>query len=197
MRLTILVAILTLLNLSLISQKNWIKTDDLKINGSKGIVYMPLPNSYFAATLNLVKLKQEIFQEFTTFIDLPYPDGSILRFEIEESQSMESGLASKYPSIKTYKGINTKTGDVVYIDLNSTEFHASIRSVKGEIYIDPYNNEGIYLSYFTKDEISSQENLSCGTLNSELKNIIPNRNSNASRAEGEDLHVFRLITMIY
>ncbi len=67
---------------------------------------------------------------------------------------MEEGLANAYPQFKTYsvKGI-----DDIYangkIDVNEFGFHGMIRSIHGDVFIDPYDNgtKTNYISYYTRD----------------------------------------------
>ena len=71
-------------------------------------------------------------------IDLPMPDGSLARYKIFESSVMESGLAVKFPGIKSYQvqGID-HPGAVGRVDISVKGFRGMIDSPYGRIFIDP------------------------------------------------------------
>ncbi len=89
-----------------------------------------------------------------TIISLPRPDGTLQRFQIEESPIMEAGLAAKHPEIKTYAGVGLDDPDAtVRADTTPLGFHASVRSPDGAWYVDPYYHldDSVYVSYFGHD----------------------------------------------
>ncbi len=88
------------------------------------------------------------------YLELPAPDGTMMKFSIVESPIFEPGLAEKFPNIKTYLGQGITDGTAsVRLDISPSGFHAMIRSQKGTIYIDPYSqhNTEYSISYFRKD----------------------------------------------
>src|SRR3954468_19185888 len=89
-----------------------------------------------------------------TIITLPRPDGTMQRFQIEESPIMEAGLAAEHPDIKTYAGIGLDDPDATLrADSTPLGFHASVRSPDGAWYVDPYYHldDSVYVSYFGRD----------------------------------------------
>jgi hypothetical protein len=89
-----------------------------------------------------------------TIVTLPAPDGTLQRFQIEESSIMEAGLAAKHPEIKTYAGIGLDDpAATLRADSTPLGFHASVRSPDGAWYIDPYYHldDSVYVSYFGRD----------------------------------------------
>lgn len=85
---------------------------------------------------------------------LPMPDGAMQRFVIVSSSVMESSLAARYPSIKTYlgQGLDDRTASV-RMDYTPLGFHALVLSASGATYIDPYSQGDTtnYISYYDKD----------------------------------------------
>jgi Metallo-peptidase family M12B Reprolysin-like len=89
-----------------------------------------------------------------TIISLPRPDGTMQRFQVEESPIMEAGLAAEHPEIKTYAGVGLDDPDAtVRADTTPLGFHASVRSPDGAWYVDPYYHldDSVYVSYFGRD----------------------------------------------
>lgn len=166
-----------------------------------------LPTQFRAVSLeinDLTKILNRSPEEFTNqkglIIPLPMPDGSLEDFEIWESTIMESGLASRYPSMKTYRGkainnpqLSTRLG---YTPLG---FHAMIQSPEGAIFIDPMatNQVQYYTSSYAKYGTVRKEveamTWNCGAKMTdksvELKSTNPSkaRNQNVS----VDLYIYR------
>ena len=87
-------------------------------------------------------------------IAMPMPDGEMVTFNVYKSPVMEEGLASRYPSIQTFKaiGVNNKSFSA-RLGLSKKGFHASIFTDKGTVYIDPFSRNQVefYTSYYEKD----------------------------------------------
>lgn len=144
------------------NQKIWtnISENNISPKGEREIV----PQKYLTFHLNLAALKNKLataaldsktpINESTCVIELPIANGQMQSFRVVEAPIMEDGLAKGYPHIKTYsiKGI-----DDVYangkLDLNDFGFHAMIRSINGDVFIDPYSrgNKTDYITYYTSD----------------------------------------------
>ncbi|MEE8364576.1 MAG: zinc-dependent metalloprotease family protein [Gammaproteobacteria bacterium] len=71
-------------------------------------------------------------------IYLPMPDGSLARFSIVESSIMETGLAAKYPQIKSYKvyGIDDP-GASGRVDISPKGLRGMLYTSLGRVFIDP------------------------------------------------------------
>ena len=67
-------------------------------------------------------------------IDLPFPDGKWVEFEVYETQTMAPALAGRYPEIKTYIGIGTSNPAIsVRFSITPNGFSALIFN-GGEVY---------------------------------------------------------------
>ncbi|MEN8180644.1 MAG: hypothetical protein ABFS39_18765, partial [Pseudomonadota bacterium] len=131
------------------------------LDGAVGSVY------YRALRADHDALKQSLAAaplEFTSSqgaeLLLPMPDGSMQRFEVENSPIMAPGLAARYPQIQTYRvrGLDdpTATGR---LDLTPKGFHGMLSSSAGTVYIDPDGNGG-YRSYYRKDYVAASKGTS-------------------------------------
>lgn len=81
-------------------------------------------------------------------LELPMPDGSMQRFEVENSPIMAPQLAARYPEIQTYRvrGIDDPTASG-RVDMTPAGFHAMISNSHGTLLIDPdaaQNYQSIY-----------------------------------------------------
>jgi len=97
-----------------------------------------------------------------TILTLPTPNGTMQRFQIEESPIMEAGLAAKHPDIKTYAGVGLDDPDATLrADSTPLGFHASVRSPEGAWYVDPYYHldDSVYVSYFGRDLANAHGNV--------------------------------------
>lgn len=103
-------------------------------------------------------------------ITLPLPNGEFARFQIEESPIMASGLAAKFPEIKTYRGqgMDDMTASVRF-DWTPMGLHALILREGEAVQIVPLTrgDTAHYLSFYQKD-VSAQDNqlLQCGVTES-------------------------------
>ena len=132
-----------------------------------------VPQSYRTLELELQDLSSALNQapnedvtrvkESDFLLSLPLPDNSFTTFKVVESPVMAEELSAKYPQIKTYlgQGIDDRTARVRF-DITPAGFHAIIFSVNGTVYIDPYSmgETRYYISYFKKDYIPTEEQLS-------------------------------------
>ncbi|MBC7884119.1 MAG: T9SS type A sorting domain-containing protein [Saprospiraceae bacterium] len=103
-----------------------------------------------------------------TTMELPMPDGSLVKFAVWEAPMMEKELAQRYPSIKSYKGYQIENKLVIArFGTGPNGFHASIKTPRGMAYIDPYSNrnQDDYISYYTADHLdnSLRDRVLCGT----------------------------------
>ncbi len=90
------------------------------------------------ALRNLLNLVPKELSGQSATIDLPMPDGSLASFSIVESSIMETGLAAKYPEIKSYKvyGIDDP-GASGRVDISPKGFRGMVYTSQGRIFIDP------------------------------------------------------------
>ena len=116
--------------------------------------YSTLEVDYEVLSALLAKAPEEFVKKRGKLVHFPMPDGSLKAFQVFDSPIMEQELQDKYPSIRNYKIISTDGSKASgRIGVNYHGFHASIRTVDGQVYIDPYadNQKEYYASYYTSD----------------------------------------------
>ncbi len=71
-------------------------------------------------------------------VELPRPDGGFSKFSMYATSVMDPALEAKYPLLKTYggKGVDDRTASV-RLEFNQNGFHAYIKSLDGEWFIQP------------------------------------------------------------
>lgn len=154
--------------------QSWKEIDDSRIATRNSSEREIIPSQYKVFTSDIDEIKsllksaskeglRDISQRIS--MSLPYPDGSIVEFQVFESPCMQEKLSAKYPSIKSFKGIS-ESGDITRFDISPYGLRASVITNKGEFYIDPYVKEDLKNSivYYTKDFGSEQDgsNYTCG-----------------------------------
>ncbi|MEN8166285.1 MAG: reprolysin-like metallopeptidase [Pseudomonadota bacterium] len=92
-------------------------------------------------------------------ISLPMPDGTLQRFEVENSPIMAPELAARYPEIQTYrvKGMDDPSASG-RLDMTPKGFHGMLTSSSGTVFIDP-DQAGGYRSYRKRDYVLAQKAL--------------------------------------
>ncbi len=134
----------------------------IEITGKREIV----PEKYKTYHLNYELLKSSIknapndknvfINNSSIIVMLPMPNGEFQRFKVVESPVMDADLQISFPDIRTYsvKGIDDEYANGK-IDITEFGFHGMIRSVKGDVFIDPYCQKNVsdYISYYTSDFI--------------------------------------------
>lgn len=166
-RFALLIALLCTLHLLPVHAQNsgsayWTRVEESSIilKGERQII----PQRYQTWSLDLERIKTLLalapdeksvplhLSEQT--IDLVDPTGAIQTFKVVEAPMMEAELQAAYPSIRTFslKGITDKYANGK-LDYNDFGLHASIRSPRGDYFIDPYANQNTkeYIVYFTTD----------------------------------------------
>ncbi|WP_426191326.1 M12 family metallo-peptidase [Massilia sp. DWR3-1-1] len=100
-------------------------------------------------------------------ISLPHPEGGYQRFRLVESPIMEAELAARHPEIKTFAGRGVDDPNAsLRMDVSPLGLHASVRSAKGNWYVDPMNatNDSVHATYFTRDAVNQGNALREGSI---------------------------------
>ncbi len=121
---------------------------------------IPLPSQFGTFRLNTVSMKDLLTRANLSkgdlsgkgvVIPLPLPDGTMSRFAVIESSTVDAALLMKYPHLRTYsgKGIDDPTA-TAKLDFMLTGFHAYLFTQKGSVIIEPYSTPDTlhYFSYY-------------------------------------------------
>lgn len=134
-------------------------TISAKSAAGDGVYYRALKADQAALQQALAAAPLEYTSSEGAELLLPMPDGSMQRFEVENSPIMAPELADRYPEIQTYRvrGLDdpTATGR---LDFTPVGFHAMVSSPAGTFLIDP-DQTGGYLSYYWRDYVAVAKGL--------------------------------------
>lgn len=128
--------------------------------------------SYRLFNLDTTKLKATLWsapeerkqsaKDSKVILQVPDPDGNLLEFRIVNYRMMEDGLATRYPYIKTLKGVGVDNKrSTIRLDWTLFGFHAVVRTASGTFYIDPFNRaiKDTYIVYHRQD--APQRTMEC------------------------------------
>lgn len=203
-------------SIGLTAQNNlWTTVDNSNIALSRDSEMKLLPTEYQAVQLEfprlqkiLAKTPHEFNQQKGIIIPIPMPDGSLEDFEVWESSIMEEGLATRYPSIKTFKGRSINNPSIVSrLGYSNIGFHAIIQSPEGIILIDRIATKqtSYYTTSFAKHSAVTEEmksmTRSCGTasldnhleegLETAIHHSLVNKGASRNTADPVDLYIYR------
>ncbi len=154
----------------------WSDVEEAQLKLSSEVERQVFPNKFRLVSLDVDGMKSYLkdapaytgkASQKTLEIEIPLPNNVMETFEIYEKSVMQSGIAARYPSIKTYLGSNPKTGSIIALGYGPQGFHAAISMVGSTFYIDAYakGNSEYYMSYNVKEDLENWGNpqkLSCG-----------------------------------
>jgi len=132
----------------------WTKVDDGVLASRSVQPDAVRPTAFAAFTLDRPALAATLTGADTVDVVLPTPAGTVERFELVDTPVMEPDLAAKHPEIRTFTGRSLEDPTAsVRADLTPLGFHASVRSQRGQWFVDPYSHQdqGLYASYFGHD----------------------------------------------
>lgn len=159
MRLVILLILCQLVSNSSFGQKIWSdvawEDKEAELNNYRSI---KIENSTLKQLLNTPLTKDDLL------LSLPLPDGNEVEVQAKVQSSFHPDLASKYPNIRSYKGIEKSSGKLItHFTITSKGLHAAIITDKGYAFIQPASMEEHYVVYYNSN-ISHNPSISfeCG-----------------------------------
>jgi Metallo-peptidase family M12B Reprolysin-like/Secretion system C-terminal sorting domain len=167
-------------------------------NGNRVIV----PTKYNTVKADINQLKsflwslpseKNVNQNLAPILQIPMPDGRMVRFRVWESSIQEPALEAKFPEIKTFagQGIDDRYASIRF-DIGPRGFHAQVLTINGSYYIDPYtvgSNITDYISYFRKDLMNNNGKWTC-----DVPDHVPTSTNNiiAAACRGTEMRTYRL-----
>jgi len=113
-------------------------------------------------SIDFSDLNQTLLNATTAvIISIPLPSGKMAQFELTPSNIMSPELASRYPSIRTFKGVQVgNPNNSGSFDITPHGFHGLFGWNKQDVYVEPQyrGNTEHYISYFKKDALSLEAN---------------------------------------
>lgn len=152
----------------------------------------------YRTTINFSDLNQTLLEATTPLVvSLPLPNGELVNFELSPSLTMSSELAARYPSIRTFIGVqidNPKNKG--RFDVTPHGFHSFFRFNEQDVYIEPryIGNSQEYVSYFKKDALA----LTDGSINKRMppikrhRHIMPVKQNNRRKRAASSLRTYRI-----
>lgn len=130
-------------------------------------------------------------------VEIPLPDGEIIRFSVWESPIMEQALAKRYPGIRTYAGRAVHDPAMTLrFDLTPQGFHATLFTQQfGAVFIDPLyqGQDQLYQIYAKKDFVpAAHKTFSCTFHHSHANEPDGNEPQRGKRFGDCQLRVYRL-----
>jgi len=169
------IILLVLFVSSTYSQSHWTKANVSDIEKYRSGEREIVPTEYEVFTLDLSSFYNQMKNapaelvgnkgEKELIIDVPHPNGKIVKYRVWEAKVMEDKLAKKYPQLGSYAGQSIDRKHNIRFSTGDVGFHAAITSNEGKIYVDPIflDNPSIYQTYYIKDQnVPADFNGFCG-----------------------------------
>jgi len=192
MRLILALSFLFLLNFTLTGQTFWKPVDQNSLSAQQSPDISVDKYATFQLDFNQFQqaLRNTPWEDLTNAsapgktISLPLPNGQISQFKIWETSIFHPNTAARYPQLRSYRGIGIDENArfAVRMAVSPKGVHLGIRTPEGDIYIDPYTdgNTGLYVSYYTRDDLEINQRAACGFSNFENEFTPENLTSGSS-----------------
>lgn len=128
-------------------------------------------------------------------LSFPLPNSEQLQLYVEESLVLHPTLATKYPSIKTYQGLDPQSGKIIArLSHAPNGFYAIIKTPQGTVHIEPTELNSHAIVYFAHDSQNSMhQHFECGVTEQIARNLQQEQAADLeSRNNNKDLRVYRL-----
>lgn len=108
-----------------------------------------MPKAYSAYALDIEAFKAQLQ---AGEIDIPMPDGSLSRHQVEDSQTMSPELQAKFPEIRSYKGYDiNNTLCQSRIDQKNELIKLVVYCNDATIFIQDLHDLGLHFVFYKKD----------------------------------------------
>lgn len=106
-------------------------------------------------------------------VQLPSPQGSMMRFHLTRTPVLAPGLAARYPHIQTFAGQGLDDPTMTLrCDLTDYGFHAMVRGPQGTYFIEPVNQQTTtFYRVFEMKHVVADDNVVCGVHEAHLPEL--------------------------
>ncbi|MGL5929413.1 MAG: M12 family metallo-peptidase [Dermatophilaceae bacterium] len=147
------------------------------------------PDTYAASRVDQAALRSALPSgDASAVVEIPDPAGTLQRFRVTSTQTMESELAAAHPEIRTWGGRGVDDERLtIALDITPMGFHAAVRDPAGQRswFVDPAtNSRGVstHLSYYGSELPRPEQRRQEGEVRS-LRDTVRSRQE-ADRAAG-------------
>ncbi|MBX2869887.1 MAG: choice-of-anchor D domain-containing protein [Acidiferrobacterales bacterium] len=143
--------------------------DGLAYRSSTAVADLPLmPEQYQMYRIDestMLRYFEDGGESFT--LDVPLPDGALIKLNLTRSSVLEEALAEQRPDIMTFEAVaETDRRIRGTFDYSPKGFHGLFTTAEGTVYIDPRGpfHDRYYISYYRKDYRPGEKSgaASCG-----------------------------------
>jgi hypothetical protein len=128
-------------------------------------------------------------------LELPMPNGTMAKFRVWKTVTMDAALAARFPEIQTFagQGIDDPFATLKFDYNPYFGFSAQILTINGDVYIDPYarGNTDNCVSYYTRNYTKPNNDFKCLMEESDFPPAQQQR-VEAGPCRGSQLLTFRL-----
>lgn len=134
--------------------------DQIASRGARTLV----PEKYLTFRVDSARLRDSLLRSpeefsdaarnFRNVIQLPKPDGTFVRFRVEDSPILSPEIAKQHPTWRTYQAFGIdEPGTTARLDFTDTGFHGYVFALEGTYSIDPFqaNDLETYVVFYKKD----------------------------------------------
>ena len=171
MRAPLLLFCLLLGGVSLLAQSTfWLDQNEQNWVDVRSAQRQIIPNHYRTIHIDVTEQATRFLRwQGKQVLEFPTPDGQTKSFVVQERSNFHPRLAQKYPSIKSFVGVDpAHPRHRLAFSVGPTGLHAVYDTDEGMVYIDPYQkgNRERHIAYFIRDHelpLSLQGQMSCGS----------------------------------
>lgn len=200
LRLTIILSLITL-TIQAQEPSIWKKVNQKDISSIEKNKSKNIPEDMLLFQLNeigmkntLSKIDDKAVSEGSVVISIPNANGVLEKFTVHESSNFAPELQTKYPEIRSYKGIGItdKTATVYFSNSPRGIQTMIVRADKDSEFIESYSNtKSIYKLITSKNRSENNSSIACSTKDMELNTLLQNK-VNKVKASDKVFRTFRL-----
>ena len=97
------------------------------------------PRVFSAYSLDVGRLRAQLD---SGLVEVPAPDGELVRFRVQPTSVLEEGLAAAHPELRTWAGRAVEGTATIRLDTTPAGVHASVRGDGPAWYVDPAYRDG-------------------------------------------------------